>query len=155
MSEEKKSSITKLMEKHNKIIEFIIDSRTEEVEYAKRRMKRALISYNNKLSEALEELEEGLDDLEKDLLYHEIENGENAEWEDKVDEIKMKIEDEYGVEIYHEDDYISITKFKAGLIISLYSDVYDEQAENVEFEYQLDEETEHLISLIEFVAKEL
>jgi len=133
------------------IVEFILKNIKTEVEYAKRRIRRAVMAYNEELSKALNELKKDLNDIEKTELELEIENGENEEWNDKVGEIQDDIEKRYDVVIDHEDIYLTITKWYAGLIIAYVTTVLDEKAENGEFEYEMDNNTQFIVDLIDFM----
>jgi len=133
------------------IIEFILKNRKVEVEYAKIRIRRAVIAYNKELSKALNELKKGLDDVEKSELELEIENGMNEAWNSKVGEVQDDIEKRYDVVIEHEDIYLTVTKWYAGLMISYATTVLDEKAENGEFEYEMDNNTQFIVDLIDFM----
>jgi len=134
------------------IIEFILNNRKSEVEFAKRRIRRAVIAYNKELSKALNELKKDLNDIEKTELELEIENGTSEKWNDKVGKIQDDIEKRYDVIIDHEDIYLTITKWYAGLIISYATTVLDEKAKNVEsFDYDVDDDTKFIVDLIDFM----
>ena len=136
------------------VVEFILKNRESEVGLAKRIIRRAVMAYNKELSKALNELKKDLDDIGKSELELEIENGENEEWNDKVGEIQDDIEKRYDVVIDHEDIYLTITKWYAGLIIAYVTTVLDEKAENGEFEYSIDNNTQFMVDLIKFIVKD-
>ena len=137
------------------VIDFILENKKFEVNFAKVRMRRALKDYNEKLSEALEEIKKDLDDIERAEIDNEIENGMCDEWNSKVDEIIDEIEEKYDVDIEHEDWDVTITKTAGGLIIFMYSTVADSEAKNIEFEYELDFNIRFFVDLIEFMISKV
>jgi len=136
------------------VVEFITKNRKYDVDAAERMIKRAFVEYVKGTLDIYKEIAKGLDDIEKAELNKEIENGECSEWENKLTELQLSIEDKYNVSIDHNDINLTISKQYAGLLISYSSTVYDKEGKQGNFEYTLDADTDYMVDLIKFIVKD-
>ena len=143
------------MKSDKEIFEWIKENKRPEIEMAKCKIIHAYHHYCGDTEKAWKKHTKGLSKLDKNILIEEMQLGSGDErWNDMCEDIESKVENEYHLDIEHEDTDIHIIKFTKNFVIDVYDSLYgwkDKKMSDLEFEIELDGDAYFLVELLKYL----